>query len=163
VRLLFYHELSKYILDDKKRFKPIDELIFFKIRYYAIKFLDILNDGQNFLEDERQHFIKNKYDKAIIALSKSQFHDAEAKFYYNNGVLQISFKYGPIERKFEFHGIEEWSQREFMKINPKLVAEELYEESNRIFIYNTLWTHEDVGGVGCSELTVRFVKAVELK
>lgn len=74
--VLFYDELSSHIMDDKMKFKSIDEFIFFKIRYYAVKFLNIINDGQNFLEDERQKFIQNNYAAAIINLSKSQFHDA---------------------------------------------------------------------------------------
>jgi len=161
--ILFYDELSKYLLDDNMQFKPLDELIFFKICYYAIKLLNILYDGHNFLEDERQKFIQNNYDAAIIALSKSQFHDAEAFFQYKNNILQICYKFGTIEHIFEFHGVKEWKEKEFMKIKPKLWVEELYEENQGVFVYNTLWTHEDIEDVGCSELTVEFTKLIQVK
>lgn len=57
--IIFYKELSKYILNHNGSFKPLDEYIFFKLCYYGIKFLDIANECRNYFEEERKKFEKN--------------------------------------------------------------------------------------------------------
>lgn len=106
--ILFYNELSKYILNEDGTFKNLNEYIFFKLCYYGTKFLDIANENRNFFEEERVKFIKNNYNKAIIMLSQLCFHDAKAVFDYKDGILHIIYRRGCYEKIFEFYRIEDW-------------------------------------------------------
>lgn len=161
--ILFYNELSKYILNEDGTFKNLNEYIFFKLRYYGTKFLDIANENRNFFEEERVKFIKNNYNKAIIMLSQLCFHDAKAVFDYKDGILHIIYRRGCYEKIFEFYGIEDWEQKEFMEMNPILIIEELYEEVEGTFIYNTLWCHKYLDGNNYSELSIKFTNLVQIK
>lgn len=100
---------------------------------------------------------------AIINLSQFRFHDAQAIFKYNNKILQITYWSGQFEEIFEFFGVENWEEEEFLKKNPTLIVEELYEESPGIFIYNTLWNHEIVSGKDYSELSIKFTDLFQIK
>lgn len=161
--IIFYKKLSKYILNHDGSFKPLDEYIFFKLCYYGIKFLNIANEYRNYFEEERKKFEKKHYTEAIITLSQFAFHDARAIFEYKEKVLQIIYNPGAYEEIFEFYGVEDWEEKEFMKKEPILIIEELYEEVQGTFVYNTLWCHNDVNGEIHSELSIKFTDLVQIK
>lgn len=161
--ILFYKKLSQYLYNHDETLKSLDEYIFLKLRYYGTKCLDIENESRNFFEEERRKFKENHYVDAIINLSQFRFHDAQAIFKYNNKILQITYWPGQFEEIFEFFGVENWEEEEFLKKNPTLIVEELYEESPGIFIYNTLWNHEIVSGKDYSELSIKFTDLVQIK
>lgn len=161
--ILFYQGLSKYILDGNGDFKQLDEYIFFKLRYYATKFLDIANENRNFFIEERKKFQEKHYNKAIITLSQFRFHDAFAVLEYKDRVLRIIYNPGDYENIFEFYGIEDWEEKEFMKKNPILIVEELYEESQDMFVYNTLWYYTDIEGGNYSEFSIKFTNLRQIK
>lgn len=50
-----------------------------------------------------------------------------------------------------------------MKKEPILIIEELYEEVQRTFVYNTLWYHNDVKGENHSELSIKFTDLAQVK
>lgn len=161
--ILFYDELSKYILNKDGSFQLLNQYIFFKLCYYGTKFLDISNESINFFEEERKKFKENKYDKAILELSQFRYHDADAAFQYKNNILQITYRFGNIEETLEFYGVENWVTKEFMTKEPTLKIEELYEEIQGTFVYNTMWNHLDVLGENYSELSIKFSKLIRVK
>lgn len=161
--ILFYKELSNCILDINGLFKPLDDSIFFKLRYYGTKFLDIVNESTNFFIEERKKFKEKNYDDAIVTLSQFQFHDSSAVFQYKDGVLRIIYDSGCYEKIFEFYGVDNWKENKFMKKNPILIIEELYEEPQNVFTYNTLWYHDNIEKKNHSELSITFTKVVQIK
>lgn len=161
--ILFYDELSHYILNKDGTLKPLDDYIFFKLRYYGTKFLDIANEAMNFFIEARKKFKENNYDEAIIALSQSLFHDFSGAFEYKDNMLRITYTAGDYEKIFEFYGVKNWNEQKFMKKCPTLIEEELYEESKGIFIYNTLWNHGTVKGKNYWELSITFTKVIQVK
>lgn len=76
---------------------------------------------------------------------------------YKDRVLRIIYHPGNYENIFEFYGIEDWEEKEFMKKNPILIIKELYEESQDIFVYNTLWYYTDIEGGNYSEFSIKFM------
>lgn len=161
--IFFYDELSKYILNRDGTFKFLDDYIFFKLRYYGTKFLDISNESINFFEEERKKFKENKYNKAILELFQFRYHDADATFEYKNKILRITYQFGNIEEILEFYGVKNWAKKEFMEKEPTLMIEELYEEVEGIFVYNTIWNHLDILGKNYSELSIKFSKLIRVK
>lgn len=161
--ILFYEDLSGYILDSNGDIKRLDEYSFFKLRYYATKFLAVLNEYRNFFEEERRKFKENSYPDAIITLSRFKFHDAFAIFEYENHILQITFNPGCNEEIFKFYGVSNWEEYDFMLKAPVLIAEELFEETQGIFVYNTLWYHENIDGKNYSDLSIHFSDLVQIK
>jgi len=161
--ILFYEDLSKYILDKNGEISDLDEYIFLKLRYYGTKFLNIANENRNFLEEERKRYRDNSYPEAIIALSQSRFHDADVVFEFKDNVLQMIFNPKDHEQRFKFYGIENWAEKEFMKKNPVILIEELYEVSPRGFVYNTLLCHAEVDGENHSELSIKFTDLIQTK
>lgn len=161
--IIFYEKLSHYLLNADGTVKPLDDYIFFKLRYYGTKFLNIANEAANFFEEERKKWKENMYDKTLILLSTSKFHKKEAAFYYQNNILQITYGNKDTEEIFEFHNVGNWEKQTFMKQNPTLVIQELYEEPKGIFVYNTVWEHEEIGGKNQSELSITFDKVIQLK
>lgn len=161
--ILFYENLSKYILNNDGTFKQLDEYIFFKLCFYAIKFLDISNECRNIFEEERKKFKENNYNEAIVKLSQFMFHDASVLFKYKTKILRITYNPGLYEEIFEFYGVERWNEKEFAKRNPILLIEELYEETPGNFVYNTLWYHDEVKGDNYSELSIKFTGLIQIK
>lgn len=161
--ILFYDELTKYIVDEKGDFKTLDEYILLKLRYYATKVLDILNEGRNFFYEERKKFKENNYPKAIVTLSECMFHDTYAIFEYNDTILRITFFTDHYKKIFEFYGVKNWKEQEFMKKSPCLVDEEVYEESVGLFIYNTLWVCGDIIGEQYPELSIKFTDLAQIQ
>lgn len=161
--ILFYDELSKYLFDSNGELMLLDEYLFFKLRFYGIKFLNILNENRNFFEEERKRFKDSSYPEAIITLSESKFHDADVVFDYKDNKLFIRFNPEENEQIFEFHGVENWQEKEFMKKEPVLLVDELLEETPGNFIYNTLWYHADIGGQNNSELSIKFNNLIQVK
>lgn len=161
--IYFYNELSEYILDINGNFKQLDDYVFFKLRYYGTKFLDMLNENRNFFEEELKKFASCNYGEGLLRLSKANLHDAEAIFTYKSKILQIHYRPGAFEKIFEFRGVEEWEERNFLKMRPTLIIDEVYEKSGGYFAYNTLWNHQSIDGENYSELSIKFTDVTQIK
>jgi len=161
--ILYYNELSEYIYDHNKQIRPLDEYIFFKLRYYARKYIVIQNENLNFFEAERRKFKRNNYPEGIILLSESDFHDLRASFKYEGKILQMILDPGGNEAIFEFHGVENWKENQFLKSKHKMIIGELYEQSTGVFVYHTLWNHDNVDGDNYSDLSICFTRVEKQK
>ena len=159
----FYDELAGYMIDDKGEFRKLDDYILLKLRYYATKFLVLLNEASNFFCEERKKFREGNYPEAIADLSKGRHHDAHADFEYNDNILKIIFYPDSYREIFEFHGVKDWSNNINIKHASCLIIDEVFEEANGIFVYNTLWACKGVNDKENLELSFRFTDLVKLK
>ena len=161
--ILFYDELTEIIVNGDGTFEPMNEALFVKLYYYRIKCAVILNENRNYFMEERKKFKENLYDKSFMELLNAYLHDAHAVLEYKDKVLRIHYSPGKFEKIFDFYGVDEWQEQEFMRSDPILMVGELYEQLPGIFVYHTLWWHKPIDGEYHSDLIIKFKRVIRVK
>lgn len=136
----FFSELSKYLLDEKGNIVPLNEYNFLKLRLYATKFLDIVNEAENAICEEMKKIEYGEYSLGIKELAKLRFHDYDVVFLQDEEGVIAEFYY---EDKipyyvFRFNNIEEQRNLIIGRRITTIIFEELFEENGR-FNYNILF------------------------
>lgn len=161
--ILFYDELAENLIGPDGTFEPINEELYAKLHYYTAKYTVISNENYNFFIDERKKFENGFYDNSVAELLHTYLHDAHAVIEYKDKVLQIRYNPGEKEIIFNFYGVGEWQEKEYMKRDLVYMTGELYEESPGLFVYHILWRHLPVDGQVHTDLTIRFNKVIHIE
>ena len=68
-KILFFSELRKYLIDESSTMIPLSDYNFFKLRMYAIKCLDRLNEAENAIKEKRLKIKNGEYPIGLKELA----------------------------------------------------------------------------------------------
>ena len=153
----FYSDLCKYIFDDKGRIIPLNEYIFLKLRLYATKFLNLLNEAENAIYEEMKKIESGNYSIGVKELAKLLFHDYDVEFIKTGEGLIAKYYYGS-KIPYCIFRFDKIKQQKNIITNHRLtniIYEEIFEEEGK-FTYNILFGHRRAHSEEAMKLSLEF-------
>lgn len=142
-KILFFYDLKKYLIDERRTVIPLNDYNFFKLRMYAIKCLNQLNDAENVIKEERLKIKNGEYPIGVKELAQNSFQNYNAIFIKDDEGLIVQYYNGDEASShiLRFLGVENYTHIVLDKQLGCIIGEEIYEENNMI-IYNVLFDNK---------------------
>jgi hypothetical protein len=156
-KILYYSELRQYLIDENSNIIPLNNYNFSKLRLYAIRCLDCLNEAENAIIEKKINIEKGKYSRGLKELVKCSFQDYDVVFKKENDGLIVRY-YNDEEKTeyiYKFTGIEQTTNVVEGERFSCIVCEEVLEEKG-LFIYNMLVDNKISDGGGIIEFSLKF-------
>ncbi|WP_310602856.1 hypothetical protein [Anaerosporobacter sp.] len=156
-KVYFFSELSKYLFDEEGNIVSLDEYTFFKLRLYATKCLDLMNEGENAIREERRKIERGEYSLGVKELVKSRFHDYEVIFYEDKKGIIGEYYYGEKIPDYilRFEGVVKHKNLIMNQRLTSVVYEELFEEERK-FTYNILFGQRRIDSEDMLDISIEF-------
>lgn len=156
-KIFYYSELRQYLFDENSNIIPLNNYNFFKLRLYAIRCLDCLNEAENAINEKKIKIEKGEYSRGLKELAKHSFRDYEVVFKEEDDGLIVQYFNGKDtpEYTFKFKGIEQTTNVVGGERLSCIVCEEVLEEKG-LFIYNVLVDDKISDDGGIIEFSLKF-------
>lgn len=156
-KILYFSELRKYLIDESSAMIPLSDYNFFKLRMYAIKCLDRLNEAENAIKEERLKIRNGEYPIGLKELARQSFRNYDVMFIKDvDGLIVQYYKDKKMpDYALKFVELENYADVVVDKRLSCIIYEEVFEEKG-LFIYNVLFDNKFNNDGSIMELSLKF-------